>query len=79
MDHVDRGVRTTEYNQLQARINKEYEKGNDNKFNAEPSTSVDNIKHDDTDDLVTASEYNDIVKAYNSMKNRPGDQTERDA
>lgn len=75
MDYVDRGVTTTEYNQLQARINKEYEKGNDDKFSSEPSTSVDNIEHDNTDDLVTAAEYNDIVKAYNSMENRPGDKS----
>lgn len=75
MDYVDRGVTTKEYNYLQTRINKEYEKDNDEKFSSEPSTSVDNIEHDNTDDLVTAAEYNDIVKAYNSMENRPGDKS----
>ncbi|WP_317952397.1 hypothetical protein [Staphylococcus sp. NWU MK-U1] len=75
MDHVNRGVTKKEYSQLQARINTLYEEGAQDKFTSEPSTSVDNIEHDSTDDLVTASEYNDIVDEYNTMENRPGNKS----
>lgn len=75
MDHVDRGVTEKEYSQLQGRINALYEEGAQDKFKSEPSTSVDNIEHDSTDDLVTASEYNDIVDEYNTMENRPGNKS----
>ena len=75
MDHVNRGVTEKEYSQLQGRINTLYEEGAQDKFKSEPSTSVDNIEHDPTDDLATASEYNDIVDEYNTMKNRPGNKS----
>lgn len=75
MDHVNRGVTEKEYSQLQGRINTLYEEGAQDKFKPEPSTSVDNIEHDSTDDLVTASEYNELVDEYNTMKNRPGNKS----
>lgn len=75
MDHVNRGVTEKEYSQLQGRINTLYEEGAQDKFKSEPSTSVDNIEHDSTDDLVTASEYNELVDEYNTMKNRPGNKS----
>ncbi|MGX0494417.1 hypothetical protein [Staphylococcus hominis] len=75
MDHVNRGVTEKEYSQLQGRINTLYEEGAQDKFKSEPSTSVDNVEHDSTDDLVTASEYNDIVDEYNTMENRPGNKS----
>lgn len=75
MDHVNRGVTEKEYSQLQGRINTLYEEGAQDKFKSEPSTSVDNVEHDSTDDLVTASEYNSIVDEYNTMKNRPGNKS----
>lgn len=75
MDHVNRGVTEKEYSQLQGRINTLYEEGTQDKFKSEPNTSVDNIEHDSTDDLVTASEYNDIVDEYNTMENRPGNKS----
>lgn len=75
MDHVSRGVTEIEYSQLSQRVSNLSSSNNTKDFNSEPSTSVDNVEHDNSDDLVTASEYNSIVDEYNTMKNRPGNKS----